>query len=265
MNSFLMSNRAIRVGIGRRFSFQYFWLLTQFARIRSGVSRHEIHCCRKHHSLANTKTKLNTYAKNFDLKKQNGYGFNFSFIFFGMHNNRDSKAKPNKTHYIGPKYGLTVVLNTTTSDYYFSSGDHIGFYVNICSATEYPDVSNGGMIQLILQGNTRAYFRLVPTTVRSKSSIEQYSPKQRGCLFKNELYEQYAGHYNLADCLQKCKIKKTIELCRCMPFYMPTNFPGNISSPIKCTLADNKCLRDVRCKQKSTTIIHSVSTAISFA
>lgn len=119
--------------------------------------------------------------------------------------------------------------------------------MNICSATEYPDGSNGGLTQLIAQANTRSYFKLVPTTVRSKSSIEQYAPHQRGCLFKHELYEEYAGHYNMIDCLQKCKIQKAIALCHCMPFYMPTNFPGNITSPIKCTLADNKCLRESRC------------------
>lgn len=119
--------------------------------------------------------------------------------------------------------------------------------MNICTATEYPDGSNGGLTQLIVQANTRSYFKLVPTTVRSKSSIEQYTPQQRGCLFQHELYEEYAGHYNMIDCLQKCKIQKAIALCHCMPFYMPTNFPGNITSPIKCTLADNKCLRESRC------------------
>lgn len=158
----------------------------------------------------------------------------------------------------GQRYGLTFVLNTTTSDYYFSNGDHIGFYVNICASTEYPDAANGGLTQLIVETNKKSNFKLVPTTVRSKPSIEQYSPHQRGCLFKHELYDQYADHYNMVDCLQKCKIQKVIKLCRCMPFFMPTNFPGNINSPIKCTLADNKCLRESRCNERKQSIIHSL-------
>lgn len=164
-----------------------------------------------------------------------------------MYNKRESKGKANKTGYIGPSYGLTVILNATSSDYYFSTGDHIGFYVNICTATEYPDPSNGGLAQLIVEANRRSYFKLVPTTVHSKSSIEQYSPRQRGCLFEHELFGQYAGHYNFVDCLQKCKIQKAVDVCRCMPWYMPTNFPDKTGSPIKCTLADNKCLRELRC------------------
>lgn len=159
-------------------------------------------------------------------------------------------AKPNKTRYVGPKYGLTIVLNASTSDYYFAHGDHIGFYVNIFTSTEYPDASNGGLTQLIVEANARTYFKLVPTTVRSKSSIEQYSSRLRACLFPHELYHQYAGHYNFVDCLQKCKIQKAVDVCHCMPFYMPTNFPDKTGSPIKCTLADNKCLRELRCNQK---------------
>lgn len=140
-------------------------------------------------------------------------------------------------------------MNATTSDYHFSTGDHIGFYLDILTATAYPDVSNGGLAQLLVDANTRAYFKLLPTTIRSKSAIEQYSPKQRGCLFEHELFEQYAGHYNFIDCLQKCKIQKVIQLCNCMPFFMPNNFPGNFGSPIKCTLADNKCLQQWGCNQ----------------
>lgn len=160
-------------------------------------------------------------------------------------------AEPTKTKYVGPNFGLTVLLNSTTSDYYFSTGDHIGFYVNIFSGTEFPDNSNSGLSQMILEENRRAYFRVVPITVHSKPSIEKYSPKQRGCLFENEQEAQYAGYYSLADCLQKCKIQMVVSLCHCMPFFQPINFPGNIGSPIKCTLADNKCLTNLRCNQQN--------------
>lgn len=132
------------------------------------------------------------------------------------------------TGFVGPDTGLTFILNTTTSDYYFSTGDHVGFNVQILTATEFPDIQNGGLTQLFIDSNKKAYFKLIPTTIQSKSAIEQYSPVQRGCLFEHELFSQYAGHYSFVDCLLKCKLRNIINICGCMPFTLPTNFPDDV-------------------------------------
>lgn len=137
-------------------------------------------------------------------------------------------------------------MNTTTSDYYFSTGDFVGFKVQILNPSEFPDIQNGGLTQLFVDTNTKAYFKLIPTTIDSKSAIEQYSPIQRGCLFEHELFEQYAGHYSFVDCLLKCKLRNIITICGCIPFFLPTNFPDGTVSPVKCTLAHNKCLERIR-------------------
>lgn len=154
----------------------------------------------------------------------------------------ESVERPNKTALTGSKLGLSFVLNTTTSDYYFSTGDHVGFDVMIFPPSNFGDAQNGAVTRLLVNTNTKSYFKLVPTTVQSKAAIEQYSPVQRGCLFEHELFGQYAGHYNFNDCLLKCKLRKIITACRCMPFFLPTNFPDDTVTPIKCTLAHNKCL-----------------------
>lgn len=159
---------------------------------------------------------------------------------------RKRLEKSSKTGFTGPETGLTFILNTTTSDYYFSTGDFVGFKVQICSPTEFPDVQNGGLTQLFVDTNTKSYFKLIPTTIDSKRAIEQYSPIQRGCLFEHELFEQYAGHYSFVDCLLKCKLRNIITLCGCMPFFLPTNFPDGTVTPVKCTLAHNKCLERIR-------------------
>lgn len=133
-------------------------------------------------------------------------------------------------------------MNTTTSDYYFSSGDHVGFNVQIFNPSDFADIQNGGLTHLVVNSNTKAYFKLIPTTIESKEAIEQYTPVQRGCLFEHELFKQYAGHYSFVDCLLKCKLRNIITLCGCMPFFLPTNFPDGTVTPVKCTLAHNKCL-----------------------
>lgn len=176
--------------------------------------------------------------------------------------------KPTKTGFTGPDTGLTFILNTTTSDYYYSTGDHIGFYVEIFNPSDFADIQNGGLTKLFVDTNTKAHFKVIPTTIESKKAIEQYSPVQRGCLFEHELFEQYAGHYSFVDCLLKCKLRNIITLCGrkqmiqpniwisinsitfsgCMPFWLPTNFPDNTVTPVKCTLSHNECLQRIKGK-----------------
>lgn len=143
---------------------------------------------------------------------------------------------------IGSELGLSFVLNTTTSDYYFSTEDHVGFTVHIFNPSNFDDEHNGDVTRMLVNANTKNYYKLVPTTIQSKAAIQQYSPVQRGCLFENELFDQYAGHYSFNDCLLKCKLRKIINVCNCMPFFLPTNFPDGTFTPVKCTLAHNKCL-----------------------
>lgn len=162
-------------------------------------------------------------------------------------NTHKSVKRPRKTNLYGPETGLTFVLNASTSDYYFSTGEHVGFDVQIFDPSNFPDIQNGGMTQLYVESKTRVYMMIRPTTIQSKSAIEQYSPVQRGCLFEHELFKQYAGHYSFVDCLLKCKLRKIITLCGCMPFFLPTNFPDGTASPVKCTLSHNKCLDRWKC------------------
>lgn len=152
-----------------------------------------------------------------------------------------------KVDFTGIDTALTIVLNTTPSDYYFSVGDHIGFNILIFEPSDFADNQNGGLTQLLVNRNSRSHFKIIPTTIQSKSAIEQYSPVQRGCLFEHELFKQYAGHYSFVDCLLKCKLQSIIDLCGCMPFFLPTNFPDGTVTPVKCTLAHNKCLNRYKC------------------
>lgn len=114
--------------------------------------------------------------------------------------------------------------------------------MHIFNSHEYPDVQTGSFLQLFANPETEVFFKLDVTTVDAILAVQQYSPEQRGCRFSNELSEQYGGHYSFADCLLKCKIKKIIALCNCMPFFLPNNFPDGTMSKISCTLAHNRCL-----------------------
>lgn len=139
-------------------------------------------------------------------------------------------------------------MNATTIDYYFSTGDHRGFNIFFFDPADFSDNQNGGVKHLLMNAGKFTDFKLTTTTIESHAAIEQYTPIQRGCLFEHELFGQYAGHYSFVDCLLKCKLRRLIELCGCMPFFLPTNFPDGTFSPVKCTLAHNKCLDRYKCK-----------------
>lgn len=169
--------------------------------------------------------------------------FNNNFLqFLQKTNAKTSLEDAKKTGLIGSELGLSFVLNSTTADYYFSIGDHVGFYVQILYNSEFPDSANGGLTQMLIDTNTESFFKLMPITFISKPSVGQYSAVQRGCLLGHELFHQFGGQYNFVDCLVKCKLQRIVALCDCMPFFMPTNFPDQTGSRVKCTLGHNRCL-----------------------
>lgn len=153
-----------------------------------------------------------------------------------------SAEEPLHTSYTGADSGLILLLNTTKRDYYYPLRNTLGFSVHVFNSREFPDVQTGSFLQLFVNPETEVFYKLDVTTVDAMLAVQQYSPVQRGCLFSHELGVQYGGHYSFADCLLKCKIKSIVNLCNCMPYFMPTNFPDGTTSDVKCTLAHNKCL-----------------------
>lgn len=163
------------------------------------------------------------------------YQYSQSFQF-------NSVVRPKRSEYTGTNTGLIVILNATTSDFYFPIGNTMGFNVLIFNPTDFPDNQNGGMTSVFVSPNTESFLEIHASTIDADPGVEQYTPIQRGCLFEHELKKQYAGHYSYIDCLLKCKLQRIIALCGCMPFFLPTNFPDGTASSVKCTLAHNKCL-----------------------
>lgn len=89
--------------------------------------------------------------------------------------------------------------------------------------------------------------RLGASTLKSESSVKDYTTKQRSCLFTDELYSQFGGRYSFSECLLKCKVRSIAALCKCVPFQFPMNFgTENAGSVVKCTLQHITCLNRYR-------------------
>lgn len=74
--------------------------------------------------------------------------------------------------------GLIVVLNTSTSDYFYSLRSTVGFVVGIHNPRNYPDATNGNYHQYIIPQNTEAFLKMDAATVKSDEAVTRYSVKK---------------------------------------------------------------------------------------
>lgn len=151
-----------------------------------------------------------------------------------------------KTNLTGASKGLIVLLNGTTSDYFYSNRNTLGFAVQLFSPGNFPDGTTGNLREYILNPGREVYLKLLVTTEKSMNTIRPYGINQRKCLFKDEKSHEYGDHYSYPECLTKCKLRSIYALCNCIPFYAPSDFKISDDNRMHCTLADVKCLERYR-------------------
>lgn len=151
-----------------------------------------------------------------------------------------------KTNLTGASKGLIVLLNGTTSDYFYSNRNTLGFAVQLFSPGNFPDGTTGNLREYILNPGREVYLKLLVTTEKSMNTIRPYGINQRKCLFKDEKSQEYGDHYSYPECLTKCKLRSIYALCNCIPFYAPSDFKISDDNRMHCTLADVKCLERYR-------------------
>lgn len=85
--------------------------------------------------------------------------------------------------------GLTVVLNATASDYFYSLHSTVGFIIIIHNSQNYPDETNGNYRQFILPPNTEAFLKLDTRTVKTNTDVTKFSIDKVTTI--NQLYMCY--------------------------------------------------------------------------
>lgn len=78
----------------------------------------------------------------------------------------------------GTDRGLVLLLNTTTSDYYYSTRNTVGFSINVFDAYDYPDDANGYLTQVILNNEVEGLLELEATSTISDHATMYYDAKQ---------------------------------------------------------------------------------------
>ncbi|XP_063233569.1 sodium channel protein Nach-like [Bacillus rossius redtenbacheri] len=147
----------------------------------------------------------------------------------------------------GSNMGLSIVVNSEIDDYYFPLISSYGTKVLLFKPNDYPDTASGGLVEHLVPVGAEVSLRLQATSVYADASIKGFTLKQRGCLFKSELSQLFAGSYSFSDCVISCRVRSIRTLCGCTPFFYPS-----LGASRTCDLSDIDCL--ARYADKWTTL-----------
>lgn len=145
---------------------------------------------------------------------------------------------------IGSRMGLTVLLNTSSEEYFCTSTKSYGFKVMIHSPVEKPKIGNFGLL-VTNQRETRISIK--PSIQGASPKIKSISLSKRHCLFSDEGNLTYYRTYSRKNCELECEAKFIKEYCGCILYYLPKVDPNTTI----CTPWDNKCTRDVQQRMES--------------
>lgn len=140
------------------------------------------------------------------------------------------------------KHGLTVLLNASTADYFYSDRSTSGFVVQIFQSLHFPDIANGGVSEILVSPLEDISLNMNVDNYKSESRIRSYSVTKRQCYFEDEHSELFDDNYSLSQCLTNCKLRSIEALCNCIPFYTPANFIEKNETSVYCSLANIECL-----------------------
>lgn len=145
--------------------------------------------------------------------------------------------------------GLTILLNLSRDDYFYPFKSLVGANVLIYNPDEIAESISGGVREVPVEPFQEVRVTLNINTKIAVKEVQSYSIEKRGCMFANDLPEEFQGNYNYGDCLVKCKLKSVLALCKCKLFYLPTDFPDTASDDLPyCSLANIECLDKYRIK-----------------
>lgn len=149
---------------------------------------------------------------------------------------------------VGDKQGLSVLLNASTADYYYTIRNTNGFVTLIFNADEYPEASTGNYQAAIISAGTLNYLDLKTIRQIADRDLKSFSPRKRRCYFRDDIPE-FKGNYTYSECLVLCKLYHIAVLCRCFPATYPrnlTNFANN--STKQCSMYHYSCMHRYKCK-----------------
>ncbi|XP_044574246.1 sodium channel protein Nach [Drosophila ananassae] len=175
--------------------------------------------------------------------------------------NTENKLKKRnfKNRLASPELGLTVVLNSSHSDYFSPILNTNGYIVLIHNADDYATVSSSNTLEMFPGQGEDTYLQIYARVVDTDDSLKSFSPFGRRCYFEYEM--QISAHeqatnasgyvYTFPNCITRCRIRSIIALCRCLPFQFPLQLVENLDGVVYCTLSHLPCINQYMFKWRN--------------
>ncbi|XP_075158097.1 pickpocket 27 [Haematobia irritans] len=148
---------------------------------------------------------------------------------------------PEEYYYVnrtGKDMGLVLLLNSSTSDYFYTEDNWNGFNIQIFGNQRIPETSTGEVGQFHVDAGDSIEIRLQLISQFTTKETQDHPVEKRGCYFPNEHKDAKHG---LAECLFTCRMQSIKSLCDCVPFYYYDS-KSNHTQEIQCSLAHSECL-----------------------
>ncbi|KAM7349135.1 pickpocket protein 11-like [Cochliomyia hominivorax] len=142
--------------------------------------------------------------------------------------------------------GLTLILNSSTSDYFYAEESAIGFNIKLFATQRISDTSMGEMVECHVCPGEDVDVQLNLVSQLTEEDVRVHTVLKRGCYFPLEHKE---AAFDKSECLLKCKIRSIESLCDCIPFYASQsdiNLKRTDKKREQCTLAHSECLERYR-------------------
>ncbi|KAH8335649.1 hypothetical protein KR074_007695 [Drosophila pseudoananassae] len=175
--------------------------------------------------------------------------------------NTENKLKQRnfKNRLASPELGLTVVLNSSHSDYFAPILNTNGYIVLIHNADDYATVSSSNTLEMFPGQGEDTYLQIYARVVDTDDSLKSFSPFGRRCYFEYEMHisahEQATNSpayvYTFPNCITRCRIRSIMALCRCLPFQLPLQLVENLDGLVYCTLSHLPCINQYMFKWRN--------------
>ncbi|KAI4493118.1 hypothetical protein M0802_009668 [Mischocyttarus mexicanus] len=181
-------------------------------------------------------------------KTHDGYCCTFNYITKSNSNDDDEPIEVKTVKDLGIERGLTVVMEPSLDDYFYTFLPVVGWKVTLFNPTDYPDNISGGVTEVLVSPLLESYLEIEAVSFHSTDQTKSYPIPKRKCIFPNEIQTRY-GDYSYSDCLVDCREQQIWKMCKCIPFYLPTRTEVNSKHGRRaCTLTDLKCLTRYKSK-----------------
>ncbi|XP_036343709.1 pickpocket protein 28-like [Rhagoletis pomonella] len=189
------------------------------------------------------------------VKSFTANGYCCTFNYFRPDSGNETLAKIKYPNDVGTPAELTLLLNTSTKDYFLTDRSFIGYTFQIFYFADFPDPTNGGSVkEAFISPGSDIEFRMSASVQTATSELGVFNVNQRRCFLYGEALNEDTVRYSSDECMTHCKISGVLRLCGCIPYYTPADlFKADNSNISHCTLAHLECL------ERKKVILHTYS------